>query len=177
MKSITEVVFLRVPLPKSGDVVKYLNGIPQVQAAAAVYSDVDVVAVVVGTKGELDAVHDRFGGGEAPIASFACFEVDTVQPGTAVMSRSTQAACAAFVRCTIGTPAVSVAYASSVLSRVAGVVMVFSSAIAEEIILEVVASDKRSLDHTIMAVIQGEAGIVTSTRSYIVINAMQWRRD
>jgi ferredoxin-fold anticodon binding domain-containing protein len=67
--------------------------------------------------------------------------------------------------------------ASSALSRVAGVVRVFSSDTTAEIILEVVASDKRSLDHTIMAVIQGEAGIVTSTRSYILINAMQWRRD
>src|ERR1700727_245529 len=102
--SRAEVVFLHVPLPKSGDVVKYLNGISQVQSAAAVYSDVDVIAVVEGTADELDAVRDRFECREAPIAHFTCFKADVVEAGAA--ARSASATCTAFVRCTIGTPAV-----------------------------------------------------------------------
>jgi hypothetical protein len=175
---LTEVVFLQVPLPRSGDVVKYLAGIPQVESAAAVYSGVDVIAVLDGAQNGLSAAHARFDSREAPIAAFECFVADRVIKGASghTSALGTQAACGAFIRCAIGTPDVSVPYASAVLSKLAGVVRAFPSEAEQEIVLEIVADDKRTLDYTIMTTIQGQAGIVTSTRSYITINAMQWRR-
>lgn len=175
---VTEVVFFQVPLPRSGDVVKYLTGVPQVETTVAVYSGVDVIAILDGAQAGLDAAHAKFDSREAPIAAFDCLVADQVIEGSSRHGaiRGTQAACGAFVCCTIGTSNVSVPYASAVLSKLAGVVRAFPSEAKQEIVLEIAADDKRGLDYTIMTTIQGQAGIVTSTRSYITINAMHWRR-
>jgi hypothetical protein len=176
---LTEVAFFQVPLPQSGDLVSYLSHSKTVEFAAAVYSGVDVVGVLDGAKGDVDTSYEDFLSGEAPIRSVDRFPADEVIAGAGSTSRQliARGACTAFVRCAIRVPDVEVSYASSVLSSLPGVVRLFPNADQGEIVLEVVANGKRDLDHVVMHAIQGKAGIVKSTRTYAVINDMQWRRQ
>ncbi len=175
---VTDVAFFQVPLPQSGDLVNYLSGSAVVALAAAVYSGVDVIGVLDGSRESIDAAYEAFLGGDAPIDSVDRFPADDVIPGASHGSHQhlARSACAAFVRCTIRVPEVTVPYASTVLSRISGVVRLFPNADKGEIVLEVLTEGKKALDDAVMLAIQGQASVVRSTRTYAVINSMQWYR-
>jgi len=174
----TEIAFFDVPLPQSGNMVAYLRGVPSVSSAAAVYSGVDVIAILEGAGVELDQAYAGLEANGAPIASFDRFLADDVLPGLSRSSRQLlgRSACLGFVRATIRVPDVTVAYAAEVLMSLPGVVRIFPSADKSEIALEVVADGKRALDEVVMSHIQGAAAVVKATRTYVVINSMHWER-
>jgi hypothetical protein len=174
----TEIAFFDVPLPQSGNLVAYLRGVPSVSSAAAVYSGVDVVAILGGDDAELDQAYAVLEGNGAPIASVDRFAAGEVLPGLSHFSRQLlgRSACLGFVRATIRVPDVTVAYAAEVLMGLPGVVRVFPNASRDEIALEVVADGKRALDEVVMSHIQGAAAVVKATRTYVVINSMRWER-
>jgi TIR domain len=175
----TDVAFFQVPLPQSGDLVNYLSGATTVAMAVAVYSGVDVVGVLEGTREGIDTAYEEFLGKNAPIDSIDRFPADGVVPGASyeTFEYLTRGACAAFVRCAIRVPDVGIPYATTVLASIPGVARVFPSAEKGEIVLEVLTDGKRALDYTVMSAIQGHAAVVKSTRTYMVINGMQWRRE
>jgi hypothetical protein len=172
----TEIAFFDVPLPQSGNVVAHLKGAPCVSAAAAVYSGVDVVAVMEGAEAELDQAYERLDADGAPVASVDRFVADDVLPGLSHSSRQLlgRSGCLGFVRATIRMPDVTVAYAAEVLTSLPGVVRAFPSAERGEIALEIIADGKRALDEVVMSHIQGAAAVVKATRTYVVINSMRW---
>ena len=174
----TEIAFFDVPLPQSGNMVAYLRGVPSVSSAAAVYSGVDVIAILDGAETELDLAYARLEADGAPIASVDRFVASEVLPGLSHSSRQIlgRSACLGFVRATIREPDVTVTYAAEVLMGLPGVVRVFPSADKGEIALEVVADGKRALDEIVMSHIQGAAAVVKATRTYVVINSMRWDR-
>lgn len=178
MLARTEIAFFAVPLPQSGNMVAHLRGVPSVSSAAAVYSGVDVIAILDGGEGELDQVYAGLEASDAPIASVDRFVADEILPGLSRSSRQLlgRSACLGFVRATIRVPDVTVAYATEVLANLPGVVRVFPSTGKREVALEVVADGKRALDEVIMSHIQGAAAVVKATRTYIVINSMRWER-
>lgn len=83
---------------------------------------------------------------------------------------------AAFVRCSIRTKEITLPRAADILATMPGVVRLFPNAEHQEIVLEVVVPDKKSFDATIMSSVQGPSSVVRSTRTYLVINGMQWHR-
>jgi hypothetical protein len=174
----TEIAFFDVPLPQSGNMVAHLRGVPSVSSAAAVYSGVDVIAILDGDKVELDQTYARLKANGAPIASVDRFVAAEVLPGLSHSSRQLlgRSACLGFVRATIRVPDVTIAYATEVLMSLPGVVRVFPSANENEVALEVVADGKRALDEVVMSHIQGAAAVVKATRTYVVINSMRWAK-
>lgn len=179
MPAHTEIAFFDVPLPQSGNMVAYLRGVPSVSSAAAVYSGVDVIAILDGGEVELNQVYAGLEANGAPVASVDRFVATEVLPGLSHSSRQLlgRSACLGFIRATIRVPDVTVAYAAEVLMSLPGVVRVFPSADKGEIALEIVADGKRALDEVVMSHIQGAAAVVKATRTYVVINSMRWERD
>lgn len=174
----TEIAFFDVPLPQSGNMVAYLRGVPAVSSAAAVYSGVDVIAVLDGSKGQLDQSYVELDADRAPVASVDRFIADDVLPGLSHSNRQLlgRSACLGFVRAAIRVPDVTVEYATEILVGLPGVVRAFPSADKGEVALEVVAEGKRALDEVVMSHIQGAAAVVKATRTYVVINSMRWER-
>jgi hypothetical protein len=176
----TELCFLDVPVPRSGHVVEQLQAQPGVAAVAAVYSGVDVIVVLEGTDRELRGAYQRLAPDQVPsIDSYERFPVDEVIPGASSASheRWLSGACTAFVRCAIRTEEMPVSRAAEVLATLPGVVRLFPSAEHQEIVLEVLAPDKKTFDATIMSSVQGRWSVVRSTRTYLVINGMQWHQE
>ena len=147
-------------------------------SAAAVYSGVDVIAILDGGEVDLDQVYAGLEANGAPVASVDRFAAAEVLPGLSHSNRQLlgRSACLGFVRATIRVPDVTVAYAAEVLMSLPGVVRVFPNADKGEITLEVVADGKRALDEVVMSHIQGAAAVVKATRTYVVINSMRWER-
>jgi hypothetical protein len=175
----TELCFLDVPVPHSGHVVEQLREEPGIAAVAAVYSGVDVVVVLEGTHRELMRAYQKLAPERAPsIDSYERFSADSVIPGVGSASRERclSNACSAFVRCAIRTEEVTVSRAAEILAALPGVVQLFPSAEHQEIVLEVVAPDKKTFDATIMSSVQSRSSVVRSTRTYLVINGMQWHQ-
>ncbi len=175
----TELCFLDVPVPQSGHVVEQLREEPGVAAVAAVYSGVDVVVVLEGTDSDIESAYQNLDPVQVPsINSYERFSADSVMPGTSSNSRERvlSGACAAFVRCAIRTEETTVSRAAEVLATLPGVVRLFPSAEKQEVVLEVLAPDKKTFDATIMSSVQGRSGVVGSTRTYLAINGMQWYR-
>lgn len=168
-----------VPLPQSGNVVAHLRGAECVSSAAAVYSGVDVVAILNGTESALDHAYEKLLADDAPVASADRFIVDSVLPGLSNSSRQLlgRLACLAFVRATIRVPDVTLTYAAEVLTSLPGVARAFLSSDTSEIVLEIVADGKRALDEVVMSHIQGAAAVVKATRTYVVINSMRWEKE
>jgi hypothetical protein len=140
---------------------------------------VDVIAILDSASATIETAYAEFLNGDAPIESIDRFPVDEVLDGSSVDTRQYLArrACAAFVRCAIRVPDVTVKYATSELAQLPGVVRLFTNEAKAEVVLEIVAEGKRALDTAVMSTIQGQASIVKATRTYIVINHMQWLRD
>jgi len=61
--------------------------------------------------------------------------------------------------------------------KLPGVVRLFPSRTSEEVILEVVAVDKRALDELVMSTIQGHPNAAMFTHTFIVIDHLPWQRD
>jgi TIR domain len=176
----TELCFLDVPVPQSGHVVDQLREEPGIAAVAAVYSGVDVVALLEGTDSELKSAYQKLTPEQAPnINSYERFSADSVIPGASSESRerSLSGACTAFVRCSIRTEETTISRAAEVLATLPGVVKLFPSAEHQEVVLEVLAPDKKTFDARVMSSVQGQWSVVRSTRTYMVINGMQWHRS
>jgi hypothetical protein len=176
----TELCFLEVPAPQSGHVVEQLQGAPGIAAVAAVYSGVDVVAVLEGTAEEIAKAYEEIAPERAPnIESYESFPAEDVIFGRSAATQEglLTSACMAFVRCAIRTDEVTVPWAAKVLATLPGVIKLFPSAKEHEIVLQVVAPDKKTFDDAIMSAIQGQWSVVRSTRTYLAINGMQWHRE
>jgi hypothetical protein len=160
-------------------VVEQLQEEPGITAVAAVYSGVDVVVVLEGSDGELESAYRKLAPEQVPsIDSYERFSADSVIPGASSASgeRYLSGACTAFVRCAIRTEEMTVSRAADILATLPGVVKAFPSAEHQEVVLEVLAPDKKTFDATIMSSVQGRWSVVKSTRTYLVINGMQWHR-
>lgn len=170
------LLFLTVPPPRSGNVVKSLRRITGVVSASAVYSGIDVVARLVGDDETLHAARDAIDGLGAPITNIDDFVVDQILTGprfhdsTALLRSS----CRAYIRCTIDINENTIGFAANVLQELDCTVAVYLSRDSADLILEVLAADKGQFDEVVMSRIQGEWAIVKSTRSYLVINNMSW---
>lgn len=176
----TEICFFRVPPLQSNHVVEYLRGFPGFTTAAAVYSGVDVVALLEGSTVEIEAaVSDSLAAENAPPIEYVeRIPTDSVIPGAAFGSSEgfLRSACSAYIRCAIRDSA-PVPFAAARLAALPGVIRLFPIASRKEVVVEVVSRDKRSFDDTIMATIQGASSVVQSTRTLLIINHMQWQRD
>jgi hypothetical protein len=176
----TELCFIDVPVPQSGHIVDQLREEPGITAVAAVYSGVDVVVVLEGTESELTRAYEDFSPARSPnIISYERFPADRVIPGPSLGSRegSLSGACLAFVRCAIRTEEMTLPRATEILATVPGVVRLFVNVERQEIVLEILAPDKKTFDATVMSAVQGQWSVVKSTRTYMVINGMKWRRQ
>lgn len=175
----TELCFLEVPAPQSAHVVDQLVDRPCFAMAAAVYSGVDVVAVVEGTEDEIEEAYRILAPEGAPnIESYERFPAEEVLAGASANSSemNLSTACIAFVRCVIRVDEVTVPWAASVLKTLPGVRRLFLSADRGEVILEVLAPGKEVFDRLIMSSIQGEWSVVRSTRTFLLVNHMRWER-
>lgn len=61
------ILLMTVPPPRSGNVVKSLRRIPGVVSAAAVYSGIDIVAILSGSPETVEAARKKIDGLGAPI--------------------------------------------------------------------------------------------------------------
>jgi hypothetical protein len=175
----TELCFLDVPAPQSGHVVEQLEGKPGFTMAAAVYSGVDVIATIEGTDVQIDEAHRMLAPQSAPnVNGLEPFRVDSVVQGPNFSSREMliNSSCVAFVRCAIRTDEVPMVRAGSILATLPGVTRLFSNSELHEVVLEVVAPSKEIFDQLIMSSIQGQWSVVKSTRTFLLINSMCWRR-
>lgn len=175
----TELCFLDVTAPQSGHVVEQLSGKSGFEIAAAVYSGVDVIAMMKGSKAEIDEAYRMLAPENAPnVAGFERFPADSVVQGPSFRSREMllNGACVAFVRCRIRTDEVPMLRATSILATLPGVTRLFPNSELEEVVLEVVAPDKQVFDQLVMSSIQGKWSVVQSTRTFLLINSMSWRR-
>jgi len=167
--SNTEICFLQVPAPQSAHVVEQLRDKPGFAMAAAVYSGVDVIAVVEGSSTEITDAYQILAPENTPnIDSYERFPVDSVLPGASAASREMllDSSCTAFVRCAIRADEVTVSWATNVLATLPGVTRLFPSSELQEVVLEVIAKDKRTFDEAIMSTIQGQWSVVKSTRTF-----------
>jgi hypothetical protein len=170
------IMFITVPPPRSGNVVKALRRIPGVVSAAAVYSGIDVVARLSGSDSILQLARDAIDDLGAPITEIEEFFVDQIITGprfhdSTVLLRSS---CRAYIRCTIDINENTIGFAANVLQELDCTVAVYLSRDSAELVLEVLAADKGQFDEVVMSRIQGEWAIVKSTRSFLVINNMSW---
>jgi hypothetical protein len=175
----TELCFLDVPVPRSGHVVEQLQEQPGVATVAAVYSGVDVVVVLEGTDSVLETTYQKLDPRQVPsIDSYERVPVDIVLPGVTSESRERRlsGACTAFVRCAIRVEEMTVSRAAELMAKLPGVVRLFACAAHQEVVLEVLAPDKETFDAMIMSSVQGRWSVVKSTRTYLVINGMQWHQ-
>jgi hypothetical protein len=156
-----------------------LKSIEGVSGAAAVYSGVDVVAVLEGTSDEIDAVHAEILSRGAPIQNIEPFPVDLVIPGRSLGSHQAalRGSCGAIVRCETRIEEYSVDYSATILAQLPGVTRVYVNRERSEIVLEVLTSGKGPFDDAIMSSIQGQWSVVKSTRTLITIGGMSWWRD
>jgi hypothetical protein len=175
----TELFFIDVSPPQSRHVVAHLRDSANIKMAAAVYSGADVVAIVHGSQSEIDATYQVVKKLEAPISEPERFTVDEVTHGASWGSRQVllRSTCTAFVRCAIRVEEITFAFGTSVLAKIPGVIRVFPNEERNEVVLEVVARDKRALDETVMSTIQGHWPVVKATRTLIAVDSMQWHRD
>lgn len=176
----TELYFLHVPAPQSGHVVEQLAGKPGVAMAAAVYSGVDVIAEVDGSDREIEDVY-RMLTPESTlnIDKLERFRADSVIKGPSFTSREMllSSACAAFVRCRIRADEMPMLQATSILGALPGVTRLFPNEELQEVVLEVMAPNMQAFDQLIMSSVQNKGGVVKSTRTFLLINSMSWRRQ
>lgn len=147
--------------------------------AAAVYSGVDVIARLVGSQTVLDNVYRLLEPDASPnIDGRDRFPVQSALAGASASSRESllSTSCAAVVRCSIRAEEVTVPWAATVLATLPGVTHLYINEDLREVVLDVVAPDKRTFDDTIMSTIQGQWSVVRSTRTFLVIDGMQWHR-
>ncbi len=174
-----ELFFLEVPPPRSGDIVEFLKEHEPIRQAAAVYSGMDVVTVAEGDQESLDAIAALLlTAGGTPVTKVERFKVDILEDGPQVASRVNwlYGSCHAFVRCSLREEA-GIAFIVHSLSKLAGVVRAYGSKDGGEVVLEVIGANKAAFDDVIMQGIQTCAGFVRSTRTYVTISSMHWRRE
>lgn len=148
--------------------------------AAAVYSGVDVIAAIEGTDAEIDEAYRMLAPESTPnVNGLEPFPADRVVEGPSFASREVllNSACVAFVRCTIRTDEMPMLRATNILATLPGVTRLFPNSDLQEVVLEVVAPSKQIFDQLIMSSIQGQWSVVKSTRTFLLINSMGWRRD
>jgi TIR domain len=173
--TVSDVAFFKVSVPQSAGLVRHLGQTPEVKFAAVVYSEVDVITVLDGTREQVDRAYESIRGAP-PIVDGERYAADEVVRGLSFGSRQQMAsnACLAFVQCELR---VEMPYAISVLAAQQGVVRLFPRVETGEVILELVAEGKGALDELVMSAIQHEAGVVAKTSTHIAINHMRWHRD
>ena len=175
----TELCFLDVPAPQSHHVVEQLAGKTGIATAAAVYSGDDVIAVVEGTDAEIEGAYRALEPRTAPnVDDFERFPADSVVEGLSFASREVllKGACVAFVRCRIRVDEMPVLQATNILATLPGVTRLFPNDERQEVVLEVLAPDKPAFYRLIMSSIQSKWDVVKSTRTFLLINSMIWRR-
>jgi DNA-binding Lrp family transcriptional regulator len=174
-----QLLFIVVPPPGSGGVVSQLAETPNVVSAAAVYSGVDVVGHLRGSATELSEALQQIKAAGAPIEDIIPFDVAETYKGPRYNSltfRSTSS-CHAYIRCRIDRSEAGMNYAARALSRLDCTVAVYRSGSEADLIVEVLAPNKRDFDQAVMSKVQSEWKIIISTRTYLVANTVTWRKD
>jgi hypothetical protein len=176
MTAHSELLFITVPPPRSGNIVQFLADLRGVAEAVAVYTDIDVIALVRQNDGSLESTIAKIEGLGSPIESVQRCQIDCVLEGLSANKGRSQGHSSffAFVRCTINTDLTNFEFALQRLSKIESVRFLYPSKGRSEVILQTIASDKISFDKSIMADIQDTGGMVKHTRTYIAINEMHW---
>lgn len=175
-----QLLFIVVPPPSSGGLVDDLTTIPNVIAAAAVYSGVDVVAHLRGSAPDLADARYRIKNSGAPIQGKpVLFDVAQTYQGPRYNDLTFRSpnSCHAYIRCRVDTKAGSPDYAARALARLDCTVSVYRSIKETDLIVEVLAPNKRSFDSAVMSKVQSEWRRILSTRTYLVTNTIGWRTD
>ncbi|MCW2540006.1 MAG: hypothetical protein JWN95_1731 [Frankiales bacterium] len=174
----TWLLRITVPPPRSGYVVDLLREVPQVVSAAAVYSEVDVVAVVRGEPNALKGVLKQIHGWHAPIRKVRTWAVDEVSDGPRARTRAhlLKNSYRAYVVCDVSVSRQSADYAAAVLASVPAVRTLYLCRTRNRVVLDVVADDRGHFDDVVMREIQGRSGVVRSTRTLVGISEPAWER-
>ena len=179
MSDSNHLVFFKVPPPRSQAVVDLLADLKFVTEAAAVYTETDVVARIACPRKELRrnlaAISDA-----APAADVSYVaECDAVILGPSCEQGRFQghSSVFAFARCKVDTESTNFKYAVDRLRRIPEVRYAYPVETESEVVLQVVAPDKISLDHVIMREVQHGGGVVHHTRTFITVNDMHWSND
>ena len=173
----TELIFITVPPPRSGNVVEYVSDLPGVKEAAAVYTNIDVVLLVQGTKKIVENTVKEIEKIGSPIQNIERCKVDKVIDGLSVSKGRVRGHDSTFiyVRTKIDTEATNFAFAVSRFSKIPEVRFVYPMENESEIIIQAIAPNKIALDRMIMSSIQQEThGMVKHTRTFVTINDMHW---
>lgn len=171
-----ELLFITVPPPRSGNIVEFLCELPGIIEAVAVYTEIDVIALVKDNGvpiGETISTIENLG---APIKKIERYPIDSLFEGVSYHKGRTQGhnSFFAFVRCAINTEANNFEFALQRLSKISAVRYACSNKANSEVILQIIAPDKITFDNFIMSKIQSSGGLVKHTRTYISINEMHW---
>lgn len=176
MNAEFELLFITVPPPRSGNIVEFLADLTGVEEAAAVYTDIDVIALVKQNGSILEDTISNIENLGSPIQNVERRKVDNVLEGPSAKKGRSQGHSSffAFVVCAINTGVTNFEFALQRLSKIRAVRYAYPAKERSEVILQVIASDKISFDKHIMSDIQDTGGMVRHTRTYIVINEMHW---
>lgn len=179
MSTEYELLFLTVPPPRSGNIVEFLTDLDGVIEAVAVYTDIDVIALVKKVSDSVDVTIRKIENIGSPIENVERCQIDGVIKGPSANKGRTQGHSSffAFVRCAIKTESTNFEFAVQRLSKIESVRFVYPSKSRSEIILQIIAYDKITFDKYIMSDVQDTGGMVKHTRTYIAINEMHWSED
>lgn len=176
MSTEYELLFITVPPPRSGNIVDFLTDLHGVVEAVAVYTDIDVVALIKRNEDRVEATIGKIENLGSPIKNVERCQIDDVIYGPSAHKGRSQGHSSffAFVRCAINTKSTNFEFAVQRLSKIESVRFIYPSKQRSEIILQIIASDKIAFDKHIMSDIQDTSGMVKHTRTYIAINEMHW---
>jgi len=173
----TELVFITVPPPRSGNVVEYVSDLAAVKEAAAVYTNIDVILLVQGTDKIINTTINQIQELGSPIQNIERCRVDKVIKGESAKKGRVRGHDSTFiyVRVKIDTEAANFEFAVNRFAKVPEVRYLYPIKESSEIILQALAPNKIALDNMIMNAIQQEThGMVKHTRTFITINNMHW---
>lgn len=176
METKYELLFISVPPPRSGNIVDFLADLDGVVEAAAVYTDIDVVALIISDDESKEGTLYKIENIGSPIEKVEKCEIDGVIAGPSSKKGRSQGHSSffAFVRCAINTESTNFQFALQRLSKIESVRFIYPSQERSEITLQIIASDKISFDKHVMQDIQDTGGMIKHTRTYIAINEMHW---
>lgn len=176
MSSGYEILFITVPPPRSGNIVEFLAELPGVVEAVAVYTEIDVIALVEQGEQPIEGTVEIIENLGAPIERVERHKIDALIEGPCFNKGRAQrdSSFFAFIRCAINTEAINFEFALHRLSKIDTVRYACPIRHQSEIILQIMAPDKIAFDNAIMSKIQDAGGLVRHTRTYLSINEMHW---
>jgi len=162
-----ELLFITVPPPRSGNIVEFLADLQDVVEAVAVYTDIDVVALVKRNDNSVTSTISKIENLGLPIENVERCKIDDVIVGPSARKGRSQGHSSffAFVRCAINTELTDFEFALQRLSKIASVRFIYPSKERSEIILQIISSDKITFDKQIMSDVQNIGGMVRFSKA------------